>query len=72
MAYKDMQKRSQAITRSNDHNKQTYDRISLMLPKGERERIQNQAQLMGCSVNRLIIDCVYKQYPFIQSQKKEE
>ena len=40
MAYKD---KTNAIKYNNEFNKQTYDRISLMVVKGKKELIQDKA-----------------------------
>lgn len=40
----------------NRYNKKTYDRINLVLKKGEKERIQQQAEARGYpSVNSYIV-----------------
>lgn len=51
MAYKD---KSNAIRYNNEFNKQNYDRISLLVPKGKKEVIQATAQERGESVNAYI------------------
>lgn len=38
------------------YNKKTYDRIAIMVKKGQREVIKAFAQRQGKSVNRLVID----------------
>lgn len=38
----------------NDFNRQNYDKISVMLPKGKREYIKQLAENNGESVNSLV------------------
>ena len=40
------------------YNKKTYDHISIMVKKGQRDVIKAFAQRQGKSVNRLIIDLI--------------
>lgn len=63
MAYKDINKRAEAIHRSNERNRIEYDRISLMVPKGKREIIARIATENGKSVNKLIFDLLCSTYP---------
>lgn len=42
------------ISYQNSYNKEKYDRISLMLPKGEKDRIKTAATAAGESVNEFI------------------
>ena len=42
------------ISYQNSYNKEKYDRISLMLPKGENDRIKTAAVAAGESVNEFI------------------
>lgn len=42
------------ISYQNSYNKEKYDRISLMLPKGEKDRIKTAAAAVGESVNEYI------------------
>lgn len=51
MAYKN---KGDAVKYSNDFNKRTYDRVSLMLPKGKKDVIHAHADSRGESVNALI------------------
>ena len=51
MAYKN---KDDAVKYSNDFNKRTYDRVSLMLPKGKKELIHAHADSKGESVNAFI------------------
>lgn len=51
MAYKD---KAQTISYNNKYNKESYDRVSLMLKKGKKELIQQRAAENGESVNSFI------------------
>jgi hypothetical protein len=51
MPYK---KTDKLIKYNNDFNKENYDRVSLMLPKGKKERIQEYVKQTGESVNGFI------------------
>lgn len=46
------------IKYQNDFNKQNYDRISVLVPKGEKETIRQKAQAEGLSVNRFIYNAI--------------
>lgn len=39
---------------SNKYNAKAYDRVSLMLPKGQKEVVQEQAKSKGMSLNGYI------------------
>lgn len=51
MAYKD---KAQAVKVQNDWIKNTYDRINLTVPKGDKEKISVAAAAAGQSVNAYI------------------
>lgn len=51
MAFKDKQA---VYNYTNEFNRKSYDRISVMLPKGDRERLQTAAAAAGESVNGYI------------------
>lgn len=53
MPYSDAQKEATAR-----YNKKAYDRISVVVPKGERERIAAFAAAQGKSLNRFIRDAI--------------
>ena len=42
----------------NKYNKENYERISVVVPKGSRERIKEAAAADGQSVNRYILEAV--------------
>ena len=56
MAYSEAQKEATAR-----YNKKTYERISIVVKKGERQRIAEFAAKQGKSVNRFVLDAVYAQ-----------
>lgn len=43
-------------SRQNEFNRETYDRVSLMLPKGMKDDIKTAATKEGKSVNGFIVD----------------
>lgn len=47
----------------NEYNREKYDRIGLMLPKGEKERLQTVAKDCGKSLNALIYESILNMYP---------
>lgn len=42
--------------KQNEHIKANYDRISITLPKGTKERIQNQGESINGYINKLVLD----------------
>lgn len=55
MAYKD---KAQAVKVQNDWIKNTYDRINLTVPKGDKEKISVAAAAAGRSVNAFINEAI--------------
>ena len=55
MAYKD---KAQALKVQNDWIKNTYDRINLTVPKGDKEKIAITAAAAGQSVNAFINEAI--------------
>ena len=53
MAYSDAQKEATAR-----YNKKAYDRIDIVVPKGQRQIIKNFAASQGKSLNRFICDAI--------------
>ena len=43
---------------SNKYQKNNYDRINLLLPKGNREKLRNIAASYGCSLNAYITQAI--------------
>lgn len=44
------------VKRQNEKAKENYDRISVMLPKGTKDRIQAQGFTINGFVNQLVLD----------------
>lgn len=44
------------VKRQNEKAKENYDRISVMLPKGTKDRIQAQGLTINGFVNQLVLD----------------
>lgn len=55
MAYKD---KAQALKVQNDWIKNTYDRINLTVPKGDKEKMAIAAAAAGQSVNAFINEAI--------------
>lgn len=51
-----MGKTSSAV--KNRYNSKTYDRIELVVPKGEKDRYKSLAAQLGISVNQLFVQSV--------------
>lgn len=47
-------------TYKNQHIKEHYDRINLIVPKGQKENIKRIAEEMGMSVNEYICTLIFK------------
>lgn len=52
----------------NEYNKQKYDRITMLVPKGEKEVIKEAAKKADISVNELMLRAVRE---WIEQQKKQ-
>lgn len=55
MAYK---AKEDAIKYNNQFNKEKYDRIGLMVPKGQKSELQAIAAARGMSLNALILEAI--------------
>lgn len=56
MGYRD---KAQAIEHNNQYNKENYDRITIMLPKGSRDSLRAEAAARGYnSVTAFIRDAI--------------
>ena len=64
MKYSDAQKEATAR-----YNKKTYERIDVVVKKGQRQLLKDYAAKQGKSLNRFIQDAVEKE---IQSMKETE
>jgi len=49
--------------RKNEYNSRKYERITLMVKAGDREKLKAAAEAEGISVNKLIIDSINEQHP---------
>ena len=64
--------------RKNEYNSRKYERVTLMVKAGDRERLKAAAEAEGQSVNKLIIDSINAQKPGLlsplddDSKKKKE
>ena len=47
-----------ATKAKNKYNANNYDRIGIVLPKGEKERLQENAKDRGISLNALIVTAI--------------
>ena len=46
------------VSYNREYNEKNYDRIGVMVPKGERERIREAANKVGMSVNAFIVNAI--------------
>lgn len=53
-----MKTNKDSISMRNDYNREKYDRINLMVPKGKREILKNRAKAMGMSLNKYMLTAV--------------
>lgn len=51
-----IEKYKSRVKRQNEKAKENYDRISVMLPKGTKDRIQAQGLTINGFVNQLVLD----------------
>lgn len=47
-----------SVALKNDYNRERYDRLNIMVPKGKREILKNRAKSMGMSLNRYIMTAI--------------
>lgn len=67
MKYKYSDAQKEATAR---YNKKTYDRIDLVVKKGQRQVFKDIAASQGKSLNRFILDAVEKEISKIQQENK--
>ncbi len=53
-----MSEKFDQIKYNNDYNRQNYDRIGLMAPKGRKAEIKEAAKAAGMSLNEYILTAV--------------
>ena len=51
-------KQFDSIKYQNEYNANHYDRISVLLPKGEREELKQHARAQGMSANAWILQAI--------------
>ncbi len=56
MSYSDAQREATAR-----YNKKAYDRINVVVPKGQRQKIAEFAARQGKSMNRFILDAIARE-----------
>lgn len=49
------------------YNKNNYDRLELVVPKGKKELLKEHATKQGKSINQFIIDCINAQCDILKS-----
>ncbi len=49
------------IAYQNEYNKENYDRVTVMLPKGRKEQLREHAKEKGLSLNALISELIKKE-----------
>lgn len=49
-----------ATKAKNKYNSENYERISLSVPKGKKDRYRSAAESEGKSLNQFVIDCIEK------------
>lgn len=69
MAYKE---KKNAVAYNNKFNKETYDRINLTVPKGQKDTIQKVAQQTGESVNGFIWRLIQAELDRIEREHGEQ
>jgi predicted HicB family RNase H-like nuclease len=63
-----MAKAFDQISYINEYNKEKYDRITILVPKGKKEQIREKAKTEGKSVNEYIIGAIN----LLESKKSEK
>ena len=58
MAFKDKEKELSYIAQ---YQKENYDRITVMAPRGTKEDIKNAAALKGMKISAFVLDAVQKE-----------
>lgn len=58
MAFKEKEKELSYIAQ---YQKDNYDRITVMTPKGTKEQVKNAAALKGMSASSFILECINKE-----------
>ena len=58
MAFKEREKELSYIAQ---YQKENYDRITVMSPKGTKEKVKAGATLKGMSVSEFVLNCINKE-----------
>ena len=58
MAFKDREKELSYIAQ---YQKDNYDRITVMAPRGTKDQIKKAAELKGMKISGFVLDCVRKE-----------
>lgn len=58
MAFKNKEKELSYIAQ---YQKDNYDRITVMAPKGTKEEIKKAAELKGTNISAFVLDCINKE-----------
>lgn len=58
MAFKDREKELSYIAQ---YQKEKYDRITVMAPKGTKEDVRRAAELKGVKMSAFALDCILKE-----------
>lgn len=58
MAFKDREKELSYIAQ---YQKEKYDRITVMAPKGTKEDVRRAAELKGVKMSAFVLDCILKE-----------
>lgn len=58
MAFKDRKKELSYIAQ---YQKDNYDRITVMAPRGTKDQIKKAAELKGMKISGFVLDCVQKE-----------
>lgn len=58
MAFKEKEKELSYIAQ---YQKDNYDRITVMAPKGTKEEVKKAAELKGVKMSAFVLDCITKE-----------
>ena len=58
MAFKDKEKELSYIAQ---YQKENYDRITVMAPRGTKDQIKKAAELKGMKMSGFVLDCIQKE-----------
>lgn len=65
MAFKDKEKELSYIAQ---YQKDNYDRITVMAPRGTKDQIKKAAELKGMKISGFVLDCVHKELERMKEQ----